>query len=50
MRNLMTNLRSVGVITSGGSGFSKTDCYCGLSALDTIVVKAQNPRPYNVAQ
>lgn len=50
MRNLMTDLRSAGVITSGASGFSKTDRSRFLSALDTIVVKAQKPHPRNLAQ
>lgn len=45
MRNLMTDLRSAGVITPGGSSFGKTDRSRFLSELDTLAVKAQKPKP-----
>ena len=45
MRNLMTDLRSAGVMTSGGSCFGKADRSRFLSELDTLVVKARKPRP-----
>ncbi|GBR51175.1 DUF188 domain-containing protein [Acetobacter pomorum] len=45
MRNLMTDLRSAGIMTSGGSAFGKAERSRFLSALDTLVVKAQKPRP-----
>lgn len=45
VRNLMTDLRSAGVITPGGSGFGKTDRSRFLSELDTLAVKATKPRP-----
>lgn len=44
MRNLMTDLRSAGVMTPGGSGFGKADRSRFLSELDTLVVKARKPR------
>lgn len=45
MRNLMTDLRSAGMMTSGGAAFGKADRSRFLSALDTLVSKAQKPRP-----
>ena len=45
MRNLMTDLRSAGVMTPGGKGFAKEDRSRFLSALDTLVVKARKSRP-----
>ncbi|MBV1836805.1 YaiI/YqxD family protein [Acetobacter estunensis] len=44
MRNLMTDLRSAGVMTPGGAGFGKADRSRFLSALDTLVVKMRKPR------
>ncbi|MBS4075228.1 YaiI/YqxD family protein [Ameyamaea chiangmaiensis] len=44
MRNLMTDLRSAGVMTSGGAAFGKADRSRFLSQLDTLVVKARRPR------
>lgn len=46
VRNLMTDLRSAGVMTPGGSVFGKADRSRFLSALDTLVIKAQKPRPH----
>ncbi|OUJ12412.1 YaiI/YqxD family protein [Acetobacter okinawensis] len=45
MRNLMTDLRSAGMMTPGGSGFGKADRSRFLSELDTLAVKAQKPKP-----
>lgn len=45
MRNLMTDLRSAGVITPGGAAFGKADRSRFLSALDTLVIKARRPPP-----
>ena len=45
MRNLMTDLRSAGVQTSGSAGFTKADRSRFLSALDTLVVRLRKPRP-----
>ncbi|GCD57454.1 hypothetical protein NBRC3280_2435 [Acetobacter pasteurianus NBRC 3280] len=44
IRNLMTDLRSAGLMTPGGSTFGKADRSRFLSALDTLVIKAQKPR------
>ncbi|MEE8662197.1 MAG: YaiI/YqxD family protein [Acetobacter sp.] len=44
-RNLMTDLRSAGVITPGGSAFGKTDRSRFLSELDTLVVKMRKLPP-----
>ena len=44
VRNLMTDLRSAGVMTPGGSAFGKADRSRFLSALDTLVIKARKPR------
>lgn len=44
MRNLMTDLRSAGMITPGSALFSKADRSRFLSTLDTLVVKARKPR------
>ncbi|GBR07732.1 YaiI/YqxD family protein [Acetobacter oeni] len=46
MRDLMTDLRSAGVMTSGGAAFTKADRSTFLSALDTLIVRArkQNSR------
>lgn len=44
MRNLMTDLRSAGMMTPGGSSFGKADRSRFLSALDTLVVKARKPK------
>lgn len=44
-RNLMTDLRSAGVITPHGSAFGKADRSRFLSALDTLVVKLQKLPP-----
>ncbi|NHN83928.1 YaiI/YqxD family protein [Acetobacter musti] len=41
MRDLMTDLRSAGVMTSGGSAFTKTDRSRFLSALDTLIVRVR---------
>ncbi|NHN88718.1 YaiI/YqxD family protein [Acetobacter conturbans] len=49
VRNLMTDLRSAGVQTPGGAGFSKSDRSRFLSALDTLVVRMRKPRPRNLA-
>lgn len=46
MRNLMTDLRSAGVMTSGSAAFGKADRSRFLSELDTVVVKARKPRPF----
>ncbi|MFT8803135.1 MAG: DUF188 domain-containing protein, partial [Gluconobacter cerinus] len=43
MRNLMTDLRSVGVMTSTGATFGKADRSRFLSELDTLVVRARKP-------
>ena len=40
MRNLMTDLRSIGVMTSTGTAFGKADRSRFLSELDTLVVRA----------
>lgn len=45
MRNLMTDLRSAGMMTPGGAPFGKADRSRFLSALDTLVIKARKPRP-----
>lgn len=45
MRNLMTDLREAGVMTSGAAAFGKADRSAFLSALDTLVVRARKPRP-----
>jgi len=45
MRNLMTDLRSAGVMTPGGAAFGKTDRSRFLSVLDTLVVRAQKQQP-----
>ncbi len=44
MRNLMTDLRSAGMMTPGGAAFGKADRSRFLSALDTLVNKARKPR------
>lgn len=44
MRNLMTDLRSAGVMTPGGAAFGKADRSRFLSALDTLVVKARRAK------
>jgi uncharacterized protein YaiI (UPF0178 family) len=41
MRNLMTDLRSAGMITPGSATFGKADRSRFLSELDTLVVKAR---------
>ena len=46
MRNLMTDLRSAGVMTSGSAAFGKADRSRFLSELDTVVVKARKPRHF----
>ncbi|WP_338333597.1 YaiI/YqxD family protein [Acetobacter sp. LMG 32666] len=43
MRNLMTDLRSAGMITSGSAAFGKADRSRFLSELDTLVVKVRKP-------
>lgn len=45
MRNLMTDLRETGVMTSNGPAFGKADRSRFLSVLDTLVVRARKPRP-----
>ncbi|GBQ55218.1 YaiI/YqxD family protein [Acidomonas methanolica] len=45
MRNLMTDLREAGVMTSNGASFGKADRSRFLSALDTLVVRARKPHP-----
>jgi len=44
-RNLMTELREVGVMTSNGAAFGKADRSRFLSELDTLVVRMRRPRP-----
>nr|WP_294915475.1 YaiI/YqxD family protein [uncultured Neokomagataea sp.] len=48
MRNLMTDLRSAGMITPGASSFGKADRSRFLSVLDTLVVKARKPKIMSV--
>ncbi|MFH7810799.1 MULTISPECIES: YaiI/YqxD family protein [Acetobacter] len=43
MRNLMTDLRSAGMVTSGSAAFCKADRSRFLSELDTLIVKARKP-------
>ncbi|GBQ14236.1 YaiI/YqxD family protein [Swaminathania salitolerans] len=43
MRNLMTDLRSAGMVTPGAASFGKSDRSRFLSALDTLVNKARKP-------
>lgn len=43
MRNLMTDLRSAGMITPGSAAFGKADRSRFLSELDTLVVKVRKP-------
>ncbi|MFT8585295.1 YaiI/YqxD family protein [Acetobacter papayae] len=49
-RNLMTDLRAAGVITSGSSAFGKADRSRFLSELDTLVVKTRKLPPHKPTQ